>query len=442
MAENLIELVKAAGVVGAGGAGFPTHVKLNAQVDYVLVNGAECEPLIRVDQELLAKRTREVVDGLRAVVKNTGAKKGIIALKAKYKPAIAALRHEIANDSNLEIFEMENFYPAGDEQVLVYETIGRIVPEGGIPLNVGAIVINVETLYNVYHAMKDIPVTKTYITITGEVARPMTVKVPLGISVRETLALAGGSLLDDFVVIDGGPLMGGLVGIDDPVTKTTKALIVLASDHPHITSKEKDMQSMLKIAKTACMHCSLCTEVCPRYLIGHQLRPDRLIRMASYNSTCDNNALATEAFLCCDCTLCQYACVMDLQPWKLHAGLKKELGQLGIKNPNNRVPEKAHPTREYRKFPVPKLIARLGITKYDVDADIVAEDFDNFDQVRIPLRQHIGGPAKALVDLGDQVKVGQVIGDMEDGQLGARIHASIDGKVVAIEDGIITIKNN
>lgn len=442
MAENLIDIVKEAGVVGAGGAGFPTHIKLNAQVEYVLVNGAECEPLIRVDQELLAKRTKEIITALKAAVEHTGAKKGIIALKSKYKPAIVALKREIAHEENLEIFEMGNFYPAGDEQVLVYEATGRIVPEGGIPLNVGAIVINVETLYNVYHAMHDIPVTKTYITITGEVANPITVKVPIGITVRETIELAGGSTIDDFVVIDGGPLMGKVVGIDDPVTKTTKALIVLDKDHPHITSKEKDIQSMLKVAKTACMHCSLCTEVCPRYLIGHHLRPDRLIRMASYNSTCDSNALATEAFLCCDCTLCQYACVMDLQPWKLHGELKKQLSQLGIKNPNNRKPEKAHPTREYRKFPVPKLIARLGITKYDVDAALMEKDFDDFDTVKIPLKQHIGGPAKAIVNVGDTVKMGQVIGDIEDSQLGAKVHASIDGRVVSIEDGFITIKNN
>ena len=440
MAENLIDIIKESGIVGAGGAGFPTHVKVNAEVEYVLVNGAECEPLIRVDQQLMAVKTKEVLTALKKVVEATGAKKGIVALKGKYKTAIAALEKEIANDDKLEIFGMDNFYPAGDEQALVYEVLKRIVPEGGIPLNVGAMVINVETLYNIYHALEGKPVTHTYVTITGEVKNPITVKLPIGITVRETIELAGGSNISDFAVIDGGPLMGKVVPLDKPITKTTKALIVLPKDHSHILSKEKDINSMLKVAKTACMHCSLCTEVCPRYLIGHQLRPDRLIRMASYNSTCDNNALATEAFLCCECTLCEYACVMDLQPWKLHIALKKELGALGIKNPHNNVPEKAHPFREYRKFPVPKLIARLGLTKYDVDAPLIDQDFNSFDTVRIPLHQHIGAPAKAIVAVGDNVHMGQIIGDIEENKLGAKIHASISGRVAAIEDGTITIK--
>lgn len=443
VAENLIEVIKEAGVVGAGGAGFPTHVKVNAQVEYVLVNGAECEPLIRVDQQLLAVKTKEIITALKNVVEHTGAKKGIVALKGKYKDAIVALEKEIAHEEKIEIFTMDNFYPAGDEQALVYEVLKRIVPEGGIPLNVGAMVINVETLYNIYYALKGKAVTETYVTVTGEVKTPITVKVPVGITVAQTLALAGGSKISDFAVIEGGPLMGKVVkDLNEPITKTTKALIVLSKDHPHVLSKEKDIGSMLKVAKTACMHCSLCTEVCPRYLIGHQLRPDRLIRMASYNSTCDNNALATEAFLCCECTLCQYACVMDLQPWKLHIALKKELSGLGIKNPHHNVPQEAHPFREYRKFPVPKLIARLGLTKYDGDAPLAEEEFDSFDTVKIPLHQHIGGPAKPVVAIGEHVEKGQVIGDIEETQLGAKIHASIAGRVEAIEDGVVIIKNN
>jgi len=150
MEKDLISIIKEAGIVGAGGAGFPTHVKLNTKADYLIINGAECEPLLRVDQQLMAKESRKLLDAIDLVKKYIGAKVAIIGLKSKYKKAIENIETIINEYENIKMHKMPNFYPAGDEQVLVYETIKKIIPEGSIPLSVGAVVLNVETLLNIF----------------------------------------------------------------------------------------------------------------------------------------------------------------------------------------------------------------------------------------------------------------------------------------------------
>ena len=191
MQENLLGLVEQAGVVGAGGAGFPTHVKLKAQADTVIINGAECEPLLRVDQQLMALRAGDLLDALDLLVEQVGASQGVVALKEHYHAAVEALERELSRHPRLRIHRMGAFYPAGDEQVIVYEVTGRVVPEGGIPLNVGVVVSNVETALNVLAAVRhQAPVIEKYVTLTGAVRTPKTVKVPLGITVAEALALA------------------------------------------------------------------------------------------------------------------------------------------------------------------------------------------------------------------------------------------------------------
>jgi len=438
---NFINSVKVNGVVGAGGAGFPTYVKLNAEAEYIVVNGAECEPLLRVDQILMVDETQKILEALDYIVKSSGAKKAFIGLKEKYKEAINSLDSKIDSFENMELKKLGNFYPAGDEQVLVYETTGRIVPEGGIPLNVGVIVINVETLLNVYNSMNEEPVTEKYITVTGDVKDPQTVKIPIGVSIKEVIDSAGGTRLDEYKVINGGPMMGKIVeDIKEPVTKTTKGLIVLPIDHSLVQTFDKSIGNMLREAKTACMHCSLCSEVCPRNLIGHNMKPDKLMRLASYGSTCEEDLSATTAYLCCECRLCQYACIMDLQPWKLHQMLKEEFISKGIKNNKNNKPEKVQEFREYKKYPVNKLIRQLGIKEYDAKAPFNNIKTD-YSKVEILLRQHIGAPAVPVVEKGQRVKKGQKIAKIMENTLGANLHASIEGIVDSISNSSIVISN-
>ncbi|MBU5335059.1 SLBB domain-containing protein [Intestinibacter bartlettii] len=439
MEKDLLSLIKKAGIVGAGGAGFPTHAKLNAKAEYVIINGAECEPLLRVDQQLMALHTKEILDALNLVVEHVGATHGVVALKSKYKEAISSVKSIIGNYDKLQLHELENFYPAGDEQVLVYEVTGRIVPEGGIPLNVGAIVSNVETMLNIYNAYYyEKPVTDKYVTVTGEVNNTKTFKLPIGMTVREAIDLAGGTNLSDFVVINGGPMMGRIVDIDSTITKTTKGLIVLPKDHSLVKDLQKDVGVMLKDAKTSCMHCSHCSEVCPRGLIGHAIQPHKMMRIASYGSLCDNTISTVNAYLCCGCRLCEYACIMNLQPWKLNNLLKQTMKQNNIKNTCNNKPEKAHPFREFKRYPVSKLIRQLGLAKFDkkspLEDKVVSED-----KVTILMSQHIGKPCEAVVNVGDTVEKGDLIGMIDDNSLGSNIHASISGVVKEVEANKVVI---
>lgn len=439
MEKDLCSIVKDAGIVGAGGAGFPTHVKLNAKAEYVILNGAECEPLLRVDQQLMASESRKILEGLKIVKEHVGAKFGVIALKEKYKEAISSLESILEEYDGISLYKLKNFYPAGDEQVIVYEVTGRIVPEGGIPLNVGAIVSNVETIVNLYNAYyNDTPVIEKYVTVTGDVKYPKTLKLPIGVSIEEAINLAGGPTIEDFVVINGGPMMGKIVDIKNPITKTTKGLIVLPKSHSLVNSLTKDINKMLKEAKAACMHCSHCSEVCPRNLIGHGIYPDKMMRLASYGDLCDEKITPVNAFLCCECRLCEYACVMDLQPWKLHNSLKKTMSANGIKNSCNNVPQSAHPFREYKRYPVSKLIYKLGLNSYDVKAPISDVTISS-NTISILLSQHIGAPSTPVVNIGDKVFKGDLIAKVEDNKLGSNIHSSLDGVISDIRDNMIII---
>ncbi|EHM10713.1 putative NADH:ubiquinone oxidoreductase, subunit RnfC [Thermanaerovibrio velox DSM 12556] len=431
--EDLLSRVREAGVVGAGGAGFPTHVKLKGGVEHLILNGAECEPLLEVDQHLAEAHGEELLEAMNLLVSRLGALEGILAFKGKYKGVLEVLGRGIGRYPKLRLHVLPNVYPAGDEQVLVYEATGRIVPEGGIPLEVGAVVINVETLYNVSRALEGLPVTHKYLTVCGEVARPSTIRVPVGVSFAQAVDVCGGAVVGDWVAVDGGPMMGRVVeDPSEPVVKTTKGIIVLPRDHPLVVSKMRKLPEMMRLAKTACCHCMLCTDLCPRYLLGHKLRPDKLMRLAAYNDTCEKDAMSTEAFLCCECGMCEVACVMGLQPWKLNRELKLRMSRQGIRNPHRSSPGEVNPFRRYRGFPTGKLLGRLGLGKYGaVHTDLrEAVDFP-WGKLVLKFKQHIGSPAVPLVSPGDTVSPGQLVARPE-GEVSAGVHAPLAGVVVEL----------
>jgi len=205
---NLTEAVKAAGVVGAGGAGFPTHVKLSAKAECFLVNAAECEPLIETDKYLCRTFSDRIVAAAAAIAAHLGAKRTVIALKGKYKAEIAALEDSISRlNAPVEIFKMKTFYPAGDEQTMVQQVTGRSVPERGLPLDVGCVVDNVGTLLNIMDALEDRPVTDKYLSVVGEVKEPIMLHVPIGTPLTECVAAAAPTITK-YAIIVGGPMMG------------------------------------------------------------------------------------------------------------------------------------------------------------------------------------------------------------------------------------------
>ena len=263
MGNQIVEAIRQAGVVGAGGAGLPTHVKADASVGTVLVNGASCEPLLMSDPYLLECRTEELLRGLQAMMDCTGAQRGVVCLKGKHAAALRQVRQAVADRPDMDVFELGDFYPAGDEQVMVYEVLGAVVPERGLPLQVGAVVSNVESLCNVARALEGKPVTHRYLTVGCAVARPMVLRVPVGTCVDEVLRFAGGPTLTEYKVVDGGPMMGRVLPhTQQPVTKTTSGLLVLPPDHTVVARKIMDVRTVRRLTNTVCCQCSLCTDLC------------------------------------------------------------------------------------------------------------------------------------------------------------------------------------
>ncbi len=435
-AVQISTLVRNAGVVGAGGAGFPTHVKFAAQAEIVIVNGAECEPLLKTDQQLAALFPEQLIKGLSLAMEATGAKQGIIALKGKYKEAITALNPYLTEHVTIAI--MPDIYPAGDEVITIWLTTGRRVPPGGIPLNIGVVVNNVQTLNNVARAYNGEPVTTRTLTVTGAVKNPITVTVPIGTSLREVLELAGGGRSEDLVYINGGPMMGSVItDLNDPVTKTTGGLIALPKNHLLIERKSKSLETILRIAKTVCEQCCFCTELCPRHMIGHELSPHLLIRAVNYK-TLGKPSMLTSALTCSECGVCEaYACPVGISPLRVNQALKAELRAKGLKYQGEL--GKVDPMAEHRLIPTSRLMDRLNLRSLYSEAPLSLESYVP-NEVTLKLQQHIGAPAEAIVNVGEIVNLGQVVGEIPAGALGARIHASLSGTVKQVTPQTITIR--
>ncbi|HNC49879.1 MAG TPA: SLBB domain-containing protein, partial [bacterium] len=277
----IVDMIRKAGVVGAGGAGFPAHIKAGSTVDTVIANGAECEPLIHKDYELMLHYPAEVVRGVELVMQSTGAKEGILGVKEKNTKAIEALQKHLKPGIRLHL--LGDFYPSGDEYILVYESTKRLIPPQGIPLHVGCVVNNVETFYNIARAEKGEAVTEKFISVSGAVKKPFTGIVPVGATFADVIAMAGGITEEEYGVFVSGIMMGKLTfDLDQPITKTCAGLIVLPKEHKLVTRKSLPEESMHRIGKSACDQCSYCTELCPRYILGYDIQPHKVMRSLGF----------------------------------------------------------------------------------------------------------------------------------------------------------------
>lgn len=435
--NGIIEKVLAAGVTGAGGGGFPTHVKISGKADSVIANGAECEPLLSTDLHLMENYAAEMVEALRMTMLTTGASRGYIALKKKYTKAVEAFNLAVGMTSDISVVTLENYYPAGDEFEIVVNTLGRIIPEGGIPLTVGVVVINVNTLLNIYRAVREsLPVTTRWVTVAGEVGDPYIAEVPIGISASE-LIRAASPRLSSYAVLAGGPMMGSIVSEDFRITKLSGGVILLPENHSLIAKLTAPLSNKKRRGKSTCDQCFDCTIVCPRFLLGHQLEPHRIMRRLFVAPEHPKEHL-TNSYLCCQCGLCNlFACPLDLSPRDMLKDTREGLVKEGVKNPHSRDQLKAHPEREFRRVSTQRLMARLDVLKYDLHPGVKEVAASS---VSIPLRQHIGAAAVPVVKVGESVRRGSLIADIPKDALGARVHSSIDGRVTGIDAGEIRIE--
>jgi len=378
----------------------------------------------------------------------TGAERGVIALKEDYEEALSALQRTLRDDQSIALHPLGSFYPSGDEFILVHDVLGRVVPEGGIPLDVGVLVNNVGTLYNVAQATEGIPVTHRYLTVAGEVRNPMTVRVPVGTLIEQVVEWAGGtnasgrlSEPDGLAFVTGGAMMGHVAQGSDVVTKTTGGLLVLAVDSPVVAWMSRPLRNAVRRGMSTCDQCRDCTDLCPRFLLGHALQPHQIMRSVNYGLT-EPTHIFTAATLCCECRLCEaYACPLGLSPMAYYRSVKKALREAGWTNTAHRRRDLTpHDMFCFRRVPMNRLIDRLGLTEYrDKPVPLNKQDLQP-KEVHIPLKQHIGAPATPLVRAGESVKWGALIAEPPEGQLGANVHASVSGQVVDITDEHIRIK--
>ena len=430
--------MRESGIIGAGGAGFPSYAKLAEGADLLLINGSECEPLIYTDYIILKNELTLVLDGISEVLAQTGISGALVCIKKHTAKRLGMEDGERLAD-RISVKVLPDVYPIGDEIGLIYEATGRLVAPGKLPITAGVIVYNVETMYNLGRAVRfSEPVTEKWLTVGGDIANPAVVKVPVGTRVSDLFKRLGVTVLDGYSVIDGGPSMGKIINHSNTViTKTTNALLVLPDSTQAVSSKRTNEKMAIARAETACCQCTRCTDMCPRNMLGYPLEPHKMVRtaMGAVEAT---PVMVLSATLCCGCGVCEsLACSQGISPRAVIASYKELLAKNKMRFGDNRECG-VKPEREYRMIPVEKWKSILGVAKFDTVADFGGE-IKEFSRVEIPLNRHIGAPSVPAVSSGDIVSIGEKIASAADG-LSVAMHASISGKATLCDGKIIIDK--
>jgi len=294
--EEIIERVKEAGVVGMGGAGFPTFIKLSPKepdkIDYCIVNCAECEPYLTSDYRRMLEEPEKVIGGLRIIMSLFDKSHGILAIEDNKPDCIELFKQLTKDDTTISVKALKTKYPQGAERQIIYATTGRAINSSMLPADAGCIVDNVDTVVAIYHAvMEGKPLMERIVTVTGDaIAKPRNFKVRIGTNYHELIEEAGGFKKQPEKIISGGPMMGfGIFDLDVPTTKTASALLCLTHD---------DVSAM---EPTACINCGRCVEVCPGRVVPKML--------ADYAENYNEEAfLANNGMECCECGCCSFVC--------------------------------------------------------------------------------------------------------------------------------------
>ena len=296
--EEILNRIKEGGVVGMGGAGFPTHVKLApkdpSKIEYILVNGAECEPYITSDYRRMIEEPDKVVKGLQVILTLFDSAKGYICIEDNKPDCIAKMKELVKDIDRIEVKEVMTKYPQGGERTLIYAATGREINSSMLPADVGCVVDNVETVISVYKAViLGRPVNSRVVTMSGDgIKEPKNLLVLSGTDMSELVDAAGGLKAKIAKAISGGPMMGfALYDLHVPCTKTTSAFLFL----------EHDAVSEAQEIQTACINCGRCVSVCP----GHVL-PARLAKLAERGDMAGFEAM--DGMECCECGCCSYIC--------------------------------------------------------------------------------------------------------------------------------------
>ena len=294
--EDIIKAVEEAGIVGLGGAGFPTHVKLSPknpnQIDYVLVNGAECEPYLTSDYRLMLEEPEKVVGGLKVMVSLFPKAKGVIGIEDNKPDAIAKLEELVRNEDRIEVCPLKTKYPQGAERQVIYAITGRKINVSKLPADVGCVVDNVDTVIGIYNAVcKNIPLIRKIVTVTGDAVKtPQNFNVRTGTTYQQVLKEAGGFREQPEKIISGGPMMGmALFDLNVPIGKTSSALLCLTRDN------------VAELEPSACIRCGRCVAACPSNLV-----PQKMMEYAEANNV--EGFIGINGTECYQCGSCTYVC--------------------------------------------------------------------------------------------------------------------------------------
>ncbi len=431
-------LMQNAGIVGAGGAGFPSYAKLSDAADILCVNCSECEPLMYTDFILNREEMEKIVKGAELIMAATNIKHTYLSIKVHRAEALGYDDGQVLGE-NVSVKYLPSVYPIGDEIGLIYESTGRLIKAGNLPITAGVIVMNAETVYNVYEAVENgRPVTEKWITVAGDIPEKFVLKVPIGMRVSEIFKKLGVVVDKDHVIIEGGPSMGSISSPDRAVIrKTTKSILVLPKTTRCVENKQTNTDDMLRRAASACCGCTRCTEMCPRYQLGYPLEPHKLIRAALNSAATDYPELIATASLCCSCGVCAEVCCQDISPKDVILSLKGILAKNKIKF----VADKDYPVnpdRPYRMIQSGKWKDMLGVLKFDAIPTYIPKKMAA-ERVEILTSQHIGAPSVPTVKVGDEVKEGDLIAAAGAG-LSVPQYASISGKVISCDPSKIVIE--
>lgn len=294
--DQIISRVKEAGIVGQGGAAFPTHVKLSPpsdkKIEFVILNACECEPYLTRDYRLLLERTDEVLSGLELIMRAVNVRKAFIGIEDNKPKAIEKLREKLKGNTSIEIVVLKTKYPQGAEKMLIKAVTGREVPPGKLPMDVGVIVQNVGTALSIYDAVtKGEPSIYAFLTVSGlGIKEQKNLIVPIGTPIKDIIEYCGGIRTDAKRIVVGGPMMG-LVQFDMnvPVNKATSGILVL-------TKSEVE-----EAEETNCLRCGMCVDVCPLNLV-----PTRLVRLIQMNRL--EEVIKLNISLCMECGTCAFTC--------------------------------------------------------------------------------------------------------------------------------------
>lgn len=426
--DELCRRVADAGVVGMGGGGFPTHLKFRPQLDAVLVNGAECEPLLECDYFTLKLHGEAVIRGARAVASACGATDVVLAVKRKN----AALAEALAPAGGFRAVLLDDVYPSGDELFVIRAALGRTLPQGVIPSFERIYVGNAATLKAVDDALKGVPLTRRLVTVCGAVRKPGTFDVPLGARFGNLVAACGGVRVEGARLVEGGVMMGALAAEDDVVRKTTSGIVALPPDHPAVLERLRPLAYSARVAEHACCQCARCSELCSRRFLGHDLAPHRLMRLVGARR--DYRELNSPTlFNCSGCGLCSLiACPFDLTPRRLILEARR-----AVSRPRGAVPPEVAPPPEGSCVAVPtkKLVAKLQLNAY-LAPHRFAGVFPLPATLRVPLLQNAGKSSTAAVKPGERVEAGQLIGTPAEGGPSAAVHAPAAGTVETVDEAV------